>query len=1364
MKKKAISMIVMLMMIVHLFSAFAQASVPNQQSSNDNDVLREWNKKGWISGYPDGQLHPERSLTRAQFAKVIQTLFGFSTDEVKPFQDVQKNQWYYDAVTALAGEGVMKGYTDHSFRPNAEITREEAAVLINRVFQLDKLEINKKDLTVFDDVNNIAPYAYSSLQLLISLGLMQDDQGLLLPKQPITRLEAISLLSSLVGEVISKSGNYEANQVSGHLIIQQSDVTVENSTIKKNVYLTSGLASGQFHAKGVKIDGMLFVNGGGQHSIYLHDANVDTIYVAKQTGEMVRIVITGSSKIKHLIVQSDAIIEIGEGVEIEQLTFDAAASGSQLHNNGVIRAIQNNANIKIPAETNPSATHSPQSTPSPTVAPTTTPITTPTATPTTTPITTPITTPTTTPTTTPLPTSSPSPTSSVEPTPSVDEWRLVWSDEFDGTGENLDTNGLDLDKWGYQNGTGAQYGLVGWGNNEAQYYQPDNLIVEDGLLKITAKKESYEDKQYTSGRIYTEHTFNKTYGKFEARMKLPLGAGMWPAFWMMPAESAYGTWAASGEIDIMEARGRVPDSIGGAIHFGKKAPNNKFLAKDYQFPAGETINDYHVYGLEWEPGELRWYVDGVLYQKINNWDSWGEGQPAKYAFPAPFDQPYYMILNLAVGGSFDGGILPSDSIMPSQMLVDYVRVYELDSRPYREVTEPTVEQEPISLPYKEAINGNYVYDSSFTEGFTNVAQSSDLFNDQFWNFVHLPSFNGAGAIEVDQINDQSFAKINISAAGTETHAIQLIQHVTVGKGRWYKLSFDAKSNTNRNMYVKIGGGEDRGWSVYSDHYEAKLSNDLQHYDMYFQMNAETDKQARLEFNVGSQLSPVWIGNVKLEEVDSIDPYDEQANKEPLRDGNHVYNGSFDLGYVHRMTYWNFIDNTSLALASVEPNDRKLRVDIPASALNPEDVALVQKGISLIDGNTYELTFEANANLPKDIYVDLLSTDGTSYGLLQPIAVTTSSNLHTVTFDLQGAVERNGQLVFYLGGSEATVFVDNIVLIRTTNNNVEGLTLEQQFPLKNGDFADGSNHWATHVQGKYDGWDQTTNMSVQNEQAIFNVWSIGNNPWDVMLMQEMIELKKDTTYVISFDMNSEIARDIELVIENASYQRFLSETVHVKPEVQTYSYEFTMSSDELVTLKYLLGKLNQQMSLGSHIITLDHVKLEEKGAREKAFLAKNGSFDYGLTGWNSHIQGVYDGPSSASFNGDEEVLHATIQHPGINPWDIVFFQDLQSLIKGKTYIVSFVAKASDARKIDVVVENGSYTRFLNETITLSDQVTTYSFEFTMDYNDLASLKFLFGQHAGDATSNYEVFIDNVRFELRGALEATGESARIDHQIP
>jgi len=274
--------------------------------------------------------------------------------------------------------------------------------------------------------------------------------------------------------------------------------------------------------------------------------------------------------------------------------------------------------------------------------------------------------------------------------PTLVQWKQVWSDEFDG-------KDIDRTKWDFDLGNGffnydANQWISGWGNNELQYYtrEPENAFVKDGMLHIRAIKESYNGFGYTSARMKTRKRdgsalFNQKYGRFEFRAKLPTGKGIWPALWMLPQNDKYGSWASSGEIDIMEAKGQEPTKVLGTIHFGSRWPMNAHASKEFVFPEKGTIAEFHDYAFEWEPGEMRWYVDGKQYATQSFWWSSSKVDGAKGAkptmeadlnpWPAPFDQPFYLVMNVAVGGKFLGNP-DKTTVFPAEMVIDYVRVYE----------------------------------------------------------------------------------------------------------------------------------------------------------------------------------------------------------------------------------------------------------------------------------------------------------------------------------------------------------------------------------------------------------------------------------------------------------------------------------------------------------------------------------------------------------------------------------------------------------------------------------------------------------------------------------------------------------------
>jgi beta-glucanase (GH16 family) len=238
------------------------------------------------------------------------------------------------------------------------------------------------------------------------------------------------------------------------------------------------------------------------------------------------------------------------------------------------------------------------------------------------------------------------------------EMKLVWSDEFDGTKVNTE-------KWNFETGNGVK----GWGNHEKQYYtnRPENVHIENGILKITAVKDSFEGFQYTSTRMHTKNKGFWKYGRIESRIKLPIGRGVWPAFWMLPQNHNYGTldWPDNGEIDIMEYVGYMPGKIFGTVHTNKNFGGNG-VGKNIEYPKVE--NDFHVFAISWNADSINWYFDNTMYstyyRQERDWHFW------------PFDKDFYCILNFAVGGDWGGAKGIDKSIFPQTYEIDYVRVYQ----------------------------------------------------------------------------------------------------------------------------------------------------------------------------------------------------------------------------------------------------------------------------------------------------------------------------------------------------------------------------------------------------------------------------------------------------------------------------------------------------------------------------------------------------------------------------------------------------------------------------------------------------------------------------------------------------------------
>ena len=239
---------------------------------------------------------------------------------------------------------------------------------------------------------------------------------------------------------------------------------------------------------------------------------------------------------------------------------------------------------------------------------------------------------------------------------------LIWFEDFDGAG-------LNQGDWNFQTGTGSEYGLTGWGNNELQYYtgRKENVYLENGFLIIEARRESYEGQDYTSGRINTKGKKDWKYGVFEIRAKLTKTQGIWPAIWMLPTTNEYGGWPLSGEIDIMEQLGHQPDTVYGTVHFGNSFNDRNHISGKIWKSEGSYSDEFHIYKIEWIENKISWYVDGQLYHEIS--------KESIEPYNWPFDQEFHLLLNVAVGGNWPG--YPDEStILPQRMLIDYIKVYQ----------------------------------------------------------------------------------------------------------------------------------------------------------------------------------------------------------------------------------------------------------------------------------------------------------------------------------------------------------------------------------------------------------------------------------------------------------------------------------------------------------------------------------------------------------------------------------------------------------------------------------------------------------------------------------------------------------------
>ncbi len=439
-----------------------------------------------------------------------------------------------------------------------------------------------------------------------------------------------------------------------------------------------------------------------------------------------------------------------------------------------------------------------------------------------------------------LPTQSDLPTQSNLPKessiPEYDGYDLLWNDEFDG-------DKLDMNMWNYEPHE------PGWTNEELQEYttSEENVFVRDNklILKAIKTKTASGDDYYTSGKVTTQNKQDFMYGKVVVSAKAPVGQGLWPAIWMMPTvESYYGQWPKCGEIDIMEVLGNNVSTAYGTLHYGEPHGEQQGI---YELKDGTFASDFHEFSVEWEPGEFRYYIDGNHYLTVNDWFTAVDGEDEK-PYPAPFDQTFFVQLNLAVGGTWPGNPDETTDFDKAEFVIDYVRVYQKPSY-------DTNVQKP-QKNYRDPLeDGNYIFNGDFSE-------AEDLQDDTNWKFILLNGGEGAAEIKDNMI------VISSTKEGTQEYSVQLVQpELPIIKGKKYKVSFDAYADEEREMIVCVSAPT-AGWIRYLQDTSLPLTTEMKTYTYEFEMNSKNDNNGRLEFNMGKQGSTatIYITNVRVEEI------------------------------------------------------------------------------------------------------------------------------------------------------------------------------------------------------------------------------------------------------------------------------------------------------------------------------------------------------------------------------------------------------------------------------------------------------------------------------------------------------------------
>lgn len=422
--------------------------------------------------------------------------------------------------------------------------------------------------------------------------------------------------------------------------------------------------------------------------------------------------------------------------------------------------------------------------------------------------------------------------------PQYDGYKLLWNDEF---------NGSELNEKNWN----KEVRPSGWTNNELQAYtkNKENIYVKNGKLVLQANQHFLKSGSafYDSGKIQSMSKREFKYGRVVARAKTPKGQGLWPAIWMMPAKEVYGNWPVSGEIDIMEVLGHQTNKTYGTIHYG--TPHGQKQGVYFtQDGAPDFSDDFHEYMIDWEPGELRWYVDGELFYTENNW--FAKSRAGEFfEYPAPFDQEFYIQMNLAVGGDWPGKPDETTDFKNAKFEVDYIRVYQKESY------DENVVRPSSKMPAMDE-NNNYVHNGDF-------AKVESLSDSEDWTFLLANGGKGSAKIENNQLIIES------SNAGTVDYSVQLVQpNIGQKRGKKYVIKFDAKASEERTVKVAITA-PNVNWIRYFPDTKTQIGTNWQTYTYEYEMTDLDDPTGRLEFNLGKQGSTAtfYLKNVTVTEVD-----------------------------------------------------------------------------------------------------------------------------------------------------------------------------------------------------------------------------------------------------------------------------------------------------------------------------------------------------------------------------------------------------------------------------------------------------------------------------------------------------------------
>ena len=605
--------------------------------------------------------------------------------------------------------------------------------------------------------------------------------------------------------------------------------------------------------------------------------------------------------------------------------------------------------------------------------------------------------------------------------------QLVWSDEFNGSS-------LDQSVWSFDLG---QF-------NDCVHFstdRPENTKVADGKLQLIALKESYQGYDYTASVIKTKHAVYWRYGRIEASIKLPGSNGFVPAFWLLPEDERFGWWPASGEIDIMEHPTNEINKIYGTVHNGAY---NSFTGSG---PRGGNIvipgaeSDFHLYAIEWTTDRVDFFVDDIqyytFYNENNGYQTW------------PFDQPFYIILNMAVGGGWVGHPTAS-SIFPAVMQVDYVRVYQY-------VDDMGIYGPDYVMPNDTSLSytGPFIEDVQFAWSVPNTAQITSGQNTPQIN-VDWGSFSGNVELLLTTMDESRLIQYPVEMSHN------LLKNADFEKGAkyWHKagyfpadadfvISTQEVPSGDRSIFVDVKSPGVNAWDIQLSQTDFVLKQG-QTYDALFWAKSETNSVITAavinasNFNLYASetvhLTNTWMpynfsfvapanvaGSFNIDMGGHIGKYyfdDFRLNSEEPETNNQVKNPDFSDGDSE----WIF-NTFSPAVAQGNVKDGEYAVSITHGGVNTWDVHVGQAGFTIEQGKIYTVSFDAYAAAPREIFpfVGKNSDPWTVYSNNGMVLLTTHRKTYTFSFTMNEATDSQARLGFDIGSSSVDVFFDNVYL-------------------------------------------------------------------------------------------------------------------------------------------------------------------------------------------------------------------------------------------------------------------------------------------------------------------------------------------------